>query len=52
MCVFVSGLKPGRVIRVKWVTFLCGSTGSDPDYKISESDPDSALTALLEYFDL
>ena len=28
---------------------LCGSTGSDRDY---ESDPDSALTALLEYFNL
>ena len=33
---------------------LCGSTRSDLDYKISgkRSEPNSALTVQLEYFDL
>ena len=51
------GLKPDKVIRiiqVNWVTFYPGqpghalseSSGSDLVYKISRSDPDSALDQL------
>ena len=46
---YITGLKPGRVIRV---TFCAGQPGQIRIIKISGSDLNSALTALLEYFDL
>ena len=50
-----TGLKPGRitqVIQVKRVTFCASHPGQTRIIKISRSDPDLVLTALIEYFDL
>ena len=49
---YASELKLGQVIWVKWVTFCAGQPGQTRISEISGSDPDAALTALLEYFDL
>ena len=47
-----SELKPDWVTRVKQVTFCAGHLGWTWIIKICGSDPDLALTALLEYFNL
>ena len=52
MCMYTPGLKPVQVIWVKWVTFCASQPGQMHIIRISGSDLDLALIALLEYFDL
>ena len=42
----------GHLDQIKWVIFCAGQLGQTGTIKISGFDPDSALTALLQYFDL
>ena len=46
------GLKPGRSHQVKWVRFCAGQLSRTCIIKMSRSDPDLMLTALLEYLNL
>ena len=49
---YVPGLKPGQVIQVKWTAFCVSRLSQTQIMKIFGSEPNLALTALLEYFDL
>ena len=46
------GLKLGWATWIEWITSCVGQSGQTRIMKIFKSDPDLALTALLECFNL